>query len=388
MKKPDRWNHFSTGIFTALNAKKDELEKQNKKLYNLFVGTPDFEPPAEVIEAVVKASADPESYKYSLKDLPEMLQAVSDYYKKRFGVDIETDCITSVNGTQEGMGHIGLALCDPGDLILLPDPGYPAFEAGAYMGGAEEYFYKLKAENNFLPVLSEIPEDIARRAKLMIVSYPYNPVCSVAPREFYEELVAFAKKYDIFIIHDNAYSDIVFDGKKGGSFLAIPGAMEVGCEFFSLSKSFNVTGARISFFLGNKDGVDAMKLLRSQYDFGMFIPIQHAAIAALNVSPEFVQKQCEEYQKRRDTLCKGLRSCGWNVADTEGTMFLWAPIPKSYKNSEEFAYALMEKAGVMCTPGSAFGEGGEGYVRFALVLTCEELEEAVESIRLSGVLNA
>lgn len=387
MNKPKRWNHFSTGIFTQLNEKKEKLEAEGKKLYNLFVGTPDFEPPAHVTRAIVQACADPQNYKYSLRDLPQLLEAVSGYYQERFGVNVPVDCITSVNGTQEGMGHIGLALCDPGDLVLLPDPGYPAFEAGAYIGGTREYFYILKAENNFLPDLSEIPKEIAQEARLMIISYPYNPVCSVAPYSFYEELVAFAKKYNIFIIHDNAYSDILFDGKKGGSFLAVPGAMEVGCEFFSLSKSFNVTGARISFFLGNKEGVDALKLFRSQLDFGMFLPLQYGAIAALTGPRGFVENQCRAYEERRNTLCRGFSAIGWAVPDTQGTMFVWAPIPKGYASSEEFAFALMERAGVMCTPGSAFGKGGEGYVRFALVLPCEELKKVVEAVAQSGVLN-
>lgn len=383
---PSRLKHFSTGIFAMLNEKKEELEKEGRQLYNLFVGTPDFEPPAHVIDAVVKAASDPENYKYSLRDLPQMLEAVSEYYKDRFGVDIAPDCITSVNGTQEGMGHIGLALCDPGDVVLLPDPGYPAFEAGAYIGGTTPYFYKLEADNNFLPDLKKIPKAVAVKAKVMIVSYPYNPVCSVAPRSFYEELVAFAKENDIFIVHDNAYSDIVFDGVRGGSFLEIPGAMDVGCEFFSLSKSFNVTGARISFFLGNKTGVEAMKLFRSQIDFGMFLPVQYGAIAALKGSREFVKEQCAKYQARRDALCSGLRDAGWNVPDTEGTMFVWAKIPQGYESSQEFCMALIEKAGVMCTPGSAFGQGGEGYVRFALVLPCEELTKAAAAIKASGVI--
>lgn len=381
MVAPKRLEHFSTGIFARLNEKKQELESQGKKLYNLFVGTPDFKPSQQFIDAVVEAAKKPENYKYSLADLPEMLEAVSDYYKERFGVDISTDCITSVNGTQEGMGHIGLALCDEGDLVLLPNPGYPAFEAGTYIGGTKQYFYRLEAKNNFLPKLDEIPEDIARQAKMMIVSYPYNPVCATAPRSFYEELVAFAKKYDIFIVHDNAYSDIIFDGKKGISFLEIEGAMDVGCEFFSLSKSFNTTGARISFFLGNKTAVDAMKLFRSQIDFGMFLPVQYGAIAALKSDKELVKQQCREYEKRRNTLCGGFRRIGWNVPDTEGTMFVWAPIPPNYSTSEEFCMALIEKAGVMCTPGSAFGDGGEGYVRFALVLSCEELEKVVEAVK-------
>ena len=382
-----RLEHFQTGIFAELNDKKDEMEQQGKHIYNLSVGTPDFEPPKHIMDAVLEAASKPENYKYSLRDIPELLDAVSGYYKKRFGVDIAPDCITGVHGTQEGMGHVGMALLDEGDLVLLPNPGYPIFEAGSYLSGADMYFYDLKEENDFLPVLSDIPEEIAKKAKLMIVSYPYNPVCRTAPRSFYEELVAFAKKYNIFVIHDNAYSDIIYDGKVGESFLSVPGAMEIGAEFFSLSKSFNVTGARVSFFLGRKDAVDALKLLRSQFDFGTFLPIQYGAIAALNGSNEFVKKQCAEYQKRRDALCGGFRSIGWNVPDSQGTMFVWAPVPERYASSREFCMTMVERAGVLCTPGDAFGTGGEGYVRFALVMPPEELAKVVQAVDESGILH-
>lgn len=381
-----RLGHFQTGIFAELNERKEELESQGKKIYNLSVGTPDFEPPKHVVDAVIKAASDPENYKYSLRDIPELLEAVSGYYKRRFGVEIGTDCITGVHGTQEGIGHVGMALLDEGDVVLLPNPGYPIFEAGAYLSGAEMYFYDLVEENDFLPVLSEIPEEIAKRAKLMIVSYPYNPVCRTAPRSFYEELVAFAKKYHIFVIHDNAYSDIIFDGKVGESFLSIPGAMDIGAEFFSLSKSFNITGARVSFMLGRKDAVDALKLLRSQFDFGTFLPIQYGAIAALEGPNDFVKEQCREYQRRRDALCGGFRDIGWKVPDSEGTMFVWAPVPKGYESSRAFCMEMVEKAGVLCTPGDAFGSKGEGYVRFALVLPVEELKEVVKAVADSKII--
>lgn len=384
--KARRLNHFQTGIFAELDEKKEAMIKQGRAIYNLSVGTPDFTPPKHVVDAVLEAASRPENYKYSLRDIPELLQAVSDYYKRRFGVDISTDCITGVHGTQEGIGHVGMALLDEGDLVLLPNPGYPIFEAGSYLSGAKMYFYDLREENNFLPVLSDIPEEIAKQAKLMIVSYPYNPVCRIAPRSFYEELVEFAKKYNIFVIHDNAYSDIIFDGKTGQSFLSVPGAMDIGAEFFSLSKSFNVTGARISFMLGRKDAVDALKLLRSQLDFGIFLPIQYGAIAALEGSNDFVKEQCREYQRRRDALCGGFRRIGWNVPDSEGTMFVWAPVPKGYDSSRQFCMAMMEKAGVLCTPGDAFGSLGEGYVRFALVLSVEELSNVVDAVEQSGVL--
>ena len=381
-----RLNHFQTGIFTALDEKKEEFLKTGRKMYNLFIGTPDFPVAPHIQEALIESAKDPENWHYSLRDTPEMLEAVKQYYKNRFDVDIETDEIMSVSGSQEGVAHLGLALCDPGDVVLLPNPGYPVFEVGAYLGDAQLYFYDLKEENDFLPRFDEIPEEVAEKAKYIMVSYPYNPVCAVAPSSFYEELIAFSRRHNIIIVHDNAYSDIIYDGAYGGSFLNYPGAKEIGIEFFSLSKSFNLTGARISYVIGNKQIIDAMKLLRSQYDFGMFYPIQKAAVAALTGPLDGVKEQCRKYQERRDTLCHGLRRIGWNVADSKGTMFAWVRIPEGFSSSQEFCMELLEKTGVLCTPGSAFGSCGEGYVRFALVLPPAELEEMIDVIDRSGIL--
>lgn len=386
IRQAEMLNHFETGIFAALDEKKEQMMKSGKKVYNLSVGTPDFKPQQHIMDALVEAAKDPTQYVYALRDLPELLEAVKEYYLDRFGVEVETDEITSIHGSQEGIGHIGMALTSPGDVAIIPNPGYPIFEAGAYLGGAELYFYPLTAENDYLPQFDKIPEDVAKKAKFMILSYPYNPVCAVGTPEMYREAIAFAKKYNIIIIHDNAYSDIIYDGVKGGSFLSYEGAKEVGVECFSLSKSFNVTGCRISFVVGNKQVVDAIKLLRSQIDFGMFIPIQRAAIAALRGPRDAVVKQCEEYQKRRDALCGGLRKIGWDVPDSKGTMFAWAPIPPKFKTSEEFCMALMEQTGVICTPGHSFGSLGEGYVRFALVLPVEVIEELIEVVDKSGIL--
>ena len=386
MKQAQWLSHFETGIFAALDQKRDELIASGKKVYNLSIGTPDFQPAPHIMEAMTEACKKPENYVYALKDMNETLAAVKDYYKKRFGVEVTTDEITSVHGSQEGIGHIGMALTSPGDYAILPNLGYPIFEAGAYLGGAQLYFYPLKQENGFLPVFEEIPEEIARKTKFMILSYPYNPVCAVANDEVYEKAIAFAKKYDIIIIHDNAYSDIIYDGKEGKSFLSYEGAKEVGIEFFSLSKSFNVTGLRISFAVGNREVIDAIKLLRSQIDFGMPIPIQKAAVAALTGPLDMVKEQCVEYQARRDALCGGLRKIGWNVPDSQGTMFVWAPIPEKFHSSEEFCIRLMEETGVICTPGYAFGSLGEGYVRFALVMPPEKLREVVRIIDESGIL--
>ena len=386
MEFSKRMKLFGDEIFAALNEKKVALEAEGRTIYNLSVGTPDFAPAPHIRQALLDAAQDPENWKYSLRDLPEMLQAVCSYYKRRFGVEITPDQVASCNGSQEGCGHIGMVLCDEGDTVLLPNPCYPVFIAGAKLAGAEPYYYPLVKEHGFLPYVAGIPEDVARRAKYMIVSLPANPVGSVGNPALYEELVAFAKKYDILIIHDNAYSDIIFDGAEGHSFFNTPGAMDVGVEFFSLSKSFDVTGARISFLVGRPDVVAAFRRLRGQIDFGMFLPIQKAAIAALTGPLDMVKDQCAVYQQRRDALCGGLRSIGWNVPDSHGSMFVWAPIPERYTSSMDFCMDLVEKSGVLCTPGSSFGPLGEGYVRFALTMPAQRIAEAVKAIRDSGIL--
>ncbi len=384
--KAQRLNHFQTGIFASLDEKKQQLLNEGRTIYNLSIGTPDFKPHPDVMKAVSDACKEPENYKYALAELPELVDTFIEYYKRRFGVDISPDEITAVNGSQEGIGHIGLALCDKGDVVLLPDPGYPIFEVGAYFGEADMQFYPLVEKNNYLPKLNELDEDILKRTKFIILSYPSNPVGAVATKEMYIEIIELAKKYGFIIINDNAYSDIIYDGNQSFSFLSLEGAKDVGVEFYSLSKSFNITGARISFAVGNKEVIDALKLLRSQYDFGVFKPVQYGAIAAMKLDRSVVEAQKVEYQKRRDALCGCFRKIGWNVPDSKGTMFVWAPLPEGYKNSVEFCNLLMEKTGVICTPGAAFGENGEGYVRFALVKEPQELEKIVDIIGKSGII--
>ena len=387
MQFSKRLDRFGEEIFAALDDQRIALEKEGRTLYNLSVGAPDFETPEHIRRALSEAAMDPANWKYALHDSDELLDAVGAYYKRRYGVEITRDMVCSCYGTQEGMGHIGMVLCDEGDTVLLPTPCYPVFIAGAKMAGAEPYYYPMTAETNFLPDVSTIPEDVAKRAKYMVVSLPANPMGSIGTPEVYADIVEVAKKYDILILHDNAYSDIIFDGNHGGSFLAVPGAMDVGTEFFSLSKSFDVTGARICFLVGRPDVVAAFRKLRGQIDFGMFLPIQKAAIAALTGPTDMVEEQCGKYQERRDALCSGLRDFGWNVADSKGSMFVWAPIPESYPDSMTFCRALMDRAGVIVTPGVSFGPLGEGYVRFALVLPPEKIRKAVSAISQSGVLN-
>lgn len=381
-----RLDDFGEGIFTTLNDLKNKMIEEGKTVYNLSVGTPDFEPSKVAMEAVVQAAGKPENYKYALADLPELIEAVIRRFQKRYGVELKEQEVTSVYGSQEGITHIGLALCNPGDIVLVPNPGYPIFSIGPALAGAKVVEYPLLKEKEYLPDLESIPEDVKQRAKFMIVSYPANPVCATAPGSFYEELVAFAKKYNIFIVHDNAYSDIVYDGKQGISFLSIPGAKDVGVEFYSLSKSYNLTGCRISFLVGNEKMIQAMKTIRSQIDYGTFLPVQYGAIAALNEPDDAIIKQCEIYEERMKTLCGGLRSIGWEVPDSKGSMFVWLPLPEGHTNSAEFALELAKKSGVLCTPGSSFGSLGEGYVRMALVLPAEEIKEAVRAIAESGMI--
>ncbi len=386
MQASQRLDRFGAEVFASLNNKLLALKAQGKTIYNMSVGTPDFKPYDHVVEALTQAAQDPEMWKYALRDLPELKQAVCDYYERRFGVSgITPSMVQSCNGTQEGVGHLGLALLDPGDTILVPDPCYPVFEAGAKIADAKLEYYPLVAEHNYLPYVAGIDPEVADRAKYMIVSLPANPVGSVGTPEVYEEIIAFAREHDLLIVHDNAYSDIVFDGEPGGSFLQYPGALEVGVEFFSLSKSFNVTGARIGFLVGREDVVSAFAKLRSQIDFGMFFPIQKAAIACLNGPRDEVEAQRLKYQERRDALCDGLEGLGWERPNAHGSMFVWAKLPGGRTDSMTFCEELMEKAGVVVTPGASFGPSGEGHVRMALVLPPDQIALAVEAIREAGL---
>ena len=386
MQASQRLDRFGAEVFASLNNKLLALKAQGKTIYNMSVGTPDFKPYDHVVEALTQAAQDPEMWKYALRDLPELKQAVCDYYERRFGVSgITPSMVQSCNGTQEGVGHLGLALLDPGDTILVPDPCYPVFEAGAKIADAKLEYYPLVAEHNYLPYVAGIDPEVADRAKYMIVSLPANPVGSVGTPEVYEEIIAFAREHDLLIVHDNAYSDIVFDGEPGGSFLQYPGALEVGVEFFSLSKSFNVTGARIGFLVGREDVVSTFAKLRGQIDFGMFFPIQKAAIACLNGPRDEVEAQRLKYQERRDALCDGLEGLGWERPNAHGSMFVWAKLPGGRTNSMAFCEELMEKAGVVVTPGASFGPSGEGHVRMALVLPPDQIALAVEAIREAGL---
>jgi len=367
-------------ILQVLEARRAQLAAQGADIINLSAGTPDRPPAAHIMRAVAEASLKAENYKYTLIDPPELTAAVQNWYKTRYNTELDAEEILSIYGSQEGFAHVFHALCDPGDLVIVGTPGYPVFFFGPRMAGAEVYRTPLLPENGFLIDFDTIPPEIAHRARVIIACYPSNPLGAVAGRDFYERLVAFAKRYDIVVIHDNAYSELVHDGPPGGSFLSIPGAKDVGIEFNSLSKSYNLTGLRISFALGNRQIIGSFRKLRTNIDYGLSALDHTAAIAALTGPQDTVAQNRAAYRERRNAFCAALSKNGWDVPMTPASMFTWFPMPVNNMSSEDFCMDLLEKAGVICVPGSSFGEGGEGWLRFALIHPPERLKEAAARI--------
>ena len=386
MKFANRMNQFGEGVFSRLAVMRKNRLAQGKEVYDLSIGAPNIPPTKRIMEVMAEAVMKPANYVYAINDTQQLLEAVAQWYKRRYDVELNPETeICSLLGSQDGLSHIALSILDPGDIMLVPDPCYPIFADGPRIAGAELYYMPLQKENDYVIQLQDIPEEIARKAKFMLVSYPNNPTAAMAPESFYHEVVAFAKKYDIIVLHDNAYSELVFDGQSCGSFLSIPGAMEVGVEFNSLSKTYGLAGARIGFCVGNKEVVGMLKTLKSNMDYGMFLPIQAAAVEALTGNQAVVAETRAAYEHRRDVLCDGLIEAGWRMEKPAGTMFVWAPIPDSYQDSESFVADLLDKTGVLVTPGSAFGPSGEGYVRMALVQSEDTMKKIVEAVAVSGI---
>lgn len=382
-----RMERFNTGIFSALAEMKQKEIAAGRTVIDLSVGTPNIPPAPHVIDALCTAARDPKNYVYALGDTKELQEAVRQWYARRYGVELDPETeMTSLLGSQDGLSHIALTVVDRGDLVLVPDPGYPIFADGPALAGAELYYMPQKRENGYLIDLKAIPEDVARRAKFMVVSYPNNPTTSIAPPAFYEELVAFAGKYDIIVLHDNAYSELVFDGARCGSFLQYEGAKDVGVEFNSLSKTYGLAGARIGFALGNPRVIAMLKALKSNLDYGMFLPVQKAAVAAVTGPQDCVEATRRAYENRRNVLVDGLNGAGWKIDRPKATMFVWARIPEPYRSSRTFTMDLLRRAGVLVTPGSAFGPSGEGHVRLALVQDEAVMREAVRAVAESGIL--
>ena len=388
MQFAKRMDRFGEGIFSKLAAMKKERTDQGETVIDLSVGTPNIPPADHIRKALCDCAANTENYVYAITDQTRLLEAVAEWYRSRYQVDLDPETeICSLLGSQEGLAHIALSIVDEGDIVMIPDPYYPVFADGPLLAGAELYYMPQKPEHGYLIQLSEIPEEVARKAKFMIVSYPNNPTTVMAPDSFYRELICFAKKYDIIVLHDNAYSELVFDQARCGSFLSFEGAKEVGVEFNSLSKTYGLAGARAGFCVGNQEVVKHLKMLKSNLDYGMFLPVQEAAIAAITGDQECVEETRKAYQKRRDILCDGLGRIGWKLDKPKATMFVWADIPSQFDSAEDFVMELFDRTGVIVTPGSAFGPLGEGHVRMALVQDEPELLEAVARIDKSGILN-
>ena len=377
-----RMNLFGEGVFARLAAMKREKISAGEKVFDLSIGAPNIPPPAHVMKVLADEALKPENYVYAITDTNELLTAAAGWYARRYGVELDPSTeICSLWGSQEGLSHIALTLIDDGDLTLVPDPCYPIFADGAKLAGSELYFMPQRRENNYVINLDEIPAEVAARAKFMVVSYPNNPTTAVAPEDFYERLIHFAKRNDIVVLHDNAYSELIFDGSVGSSFLSFKGAKDVGVEFNSLSKTYGLAGARIGFCLGNREVVKRVKLLKSNIDYGLFLPIQKAAIAALESPREVIDQTRAAYVERIDALIDGLNAAGWHVDKPRATMFVWAAVPAGFGTSAEFVETLFDRANVLVTPGSAFGENGEGFVRMALVQTAAVMKEIVAKIR-------
>lgn len=386
MRFANRMDAFGTGIFSVLLQKKQEKEAQGISVIDLSVGTPNIPPEERIRQVLSQAALDPKSYVYAIRDTSALQKAAAEWYRRRYGVELDPQTqVCSLMGSQEGLSHIALTVADPGDIVLVPDPCYPVFADGPRVAGARLSYMPLKKENDYLIDFSAIDPETARRAKLMMVSYPNNPTCAIAPPSFYRELIEFARTYDIMVLHDNAYSELTFDGVKGGSFLSYPGAMDVGVEFNSLSKTYGMAGARVGFCLGNREMVEKLKLLKSNMDYGMFLPVQQAAIEAITGDQSCVERTRKAYQRRRDALCRSFAQAGWTIDPPKATMFAWAAIPKTFSSSQAFALELLEKTGVLVTPGSGFGPSGEGYVRLALVQDEDVILEAAGRIAKSGL---
>ena len=388
MKFAKRMDRFGEGVFSSLAEIRKQKEEKGETVIDLSIGAPNIPPAEHIRRALCEAAADEKNYVYAINDRPELLEAAAGWYERRYGVTLDPRTeICSVLGSQEGLAHIALSVIDEGDLVLVPSPCYPVFGDGPRIAGAQIWPMEQRKENGYVIRLEEIPEDVAEKARLMVVSYPNNPTTALAPDSFYEELVAFAKKYDIIVVHDNAYSELVFDGNSCGSFLRFPGAKDVGVEFNSLSKTYGMAGARTGFCLGNEQVISRLKLLKSNMDYGMFLPVQMAAIAALNGDQSCVEATREAYERRRDVPCDSFGKAGWFMEKPKATMFVWAPVPEGCGNSQEFAMELVEKAGVLVTPGSAFGKSGEGYVRLALVQDEETILQAAAALEKSGMFS-
>ncbi|MEW6108783.1 MAG: LL-diaminopimelate aminotransferase [Nitrospirota bacterium] len=369
-------------LFASIDKMKQEALANGVDLIDMSIGDPDIPTPPHIVESMKKAVEKPEHHRYpSYEGMLSYREAVSKWYKKRFNVDLDArNEVLSLIGSKEGIGHIPLAFVEPGDTVLVPSPGYPVYPISVLFAGGESYIMPLLEENGFLPDFSAIPQRILMGTRLMFINYPNNPTSACAPKEFYEEVVTLADKYNIIVCHDAAYSEIYYDEEKPLSFMEIEGAKEVGMEFHSMSKTYNMTGWRIGFAVGNREVISGLGKIKTNLDSGVFQAIQEASIVALSTDDSILAGIRDIYQKRRDVLYEGLKAIGLELSRPRASFYLWTKVPGDF-DSSGFVAHILEKAGVLATPGNGFGSPGEGYVRFALTVPVERIKEAVGRIK-------
>jgi len=358
-----------------------EKQAQGIDVINLGIGSPDLPTPPHIVKVLQETAEDPKNHRYpSYTGLPQLRQAIADWYRRRFDVELDPDReIVPLIGSKEGIAHLALAVVGPGDVALIPDPGYPTYQMGTILADAEPYPVPLLAENDFLPDLEAIPEEVLQRARILWLNYPNNPTGAIASLEFFEEVVAFARRHNLIVAHDNPYSDVTYDGYVAPSLLQIPGAKEVAVELHSLSKTYNMAGWRVGMAVGNAEVIEGLIRVKSNVDTGIFNPIQYAAIAALETDPSWIAERNAIYQRRRDILVNGLRAAGLHAFEPKAALYVWARVPEGWR-SQEFSIHVLDEAGVWLTPGTAYGASGEGYVRLSMCAPEERLQEAMDRL--------
>lgn len=377
-----RLQHMGSAIFTEVAQWKKEAEAKGLDMIDLGIGSPDRPPSARVMDTLAKAVRNPSNYGYPTSEGSLAFRtAVSRWYDYRFGVRLDPEReVTTLMGSQDGLAHLAMAVADPGDTAIVPDPGYPIYSASLTLAGVTPYLLPLRAENGFLPRFDDIPEETAAKAKFILLNYPSNPLSAVADFDFFERLVDYARRHELLIVHDAAYSEMAFDGFRPRSVLEVPEAKPIAVEFHSLSKSFNMAGCRIAFMVGCEEAVGALRTLKSNIDYGVFAAVQEAGIAALeDQMAGSGWEVASVYERRRNLVVDGLREAGWNVPKPKATMFIWAPIPPGW-TSRQISREMLLSVGVVVIPGDAFGEQGQGFVRIALVQEEDKLAEAVRRI--------
>ena len=372
-------------LFAAIDKMKQEAIARGVDIINLGIGDPDLPTPMPIIDSLAKAAKDPKHHQYpSYEGMLSFRKAVAGWYKRRFNVTLDpTNEVLTLIGSKEGIGHIHLAFVDPGDVVLVPSPGYPVYPVGTSFCGGQSHFMPLTKANGFLPDLNAIPKDVAKKAKLMWLNSPNNPTSVVMTKDYFKRVVEFAQEYQIIVCHDAAYSEVYYDGRRPVSFMEVEGAKDVGVEFHSLSKTYNMTGWRIGFVVGHKDVLAGLGKVKSNLDSGCFEAVQEAGITALDMDDSVTDRFRKTYQDRRDTLIPGLKGLGLEVDPPPAAFYVWVTVPKGY-TSTSFTAHLLEKAGIVTTPGNGFGAPGEGYVRMTLCTSKERLAEAVERIKKVG----